>query len=458
MTEITFKPEPKQQQAWYKLMDHTTRYLVFGGAAGGGKTILGCAWLIINALAHPGTRYFIGREELKRLKQSIMPSMSEVKDKILKTGDIWTFNGQDSSYNFHNKSRIDLLDLKLNPSDPYYERYGSLLYTSGWIEEAGEVHFNAFDTLKSRINRWMNKDYDIFAKILITCNPKKNWLYTDFWRPWSQDKLPTNSCFIPALYSDNSYTKDDYGEVLASIKDITKRERLMKGNWEYADDKSAILDYDSIIDMYTNQYVFNSDEDQYVTCDPARFGADKAVVMLWQGWFIKKIWQYPIIDSKELRKKLEKIEMQHRVPRSHFVIDSDGIGGPLTDEFPGCKAFVNGAKPFEKIEDKYRKERKEYEYNFGNLKAQSVFHAAEKIMKRKVGIYADIPEDIKAELTADLEQWKKRDMDKDEQKVYIIPKEEMKENLGGRSPDFGDNIYMRSLFDLSQSEFACEVA
>lgn len=36
---MNIKPQPKQAQAWMKLLDKTTKYVVFGGAAGGGKRI-----------------------------------------------------------------------------------------------------------------------------------------------------------------------------------------------------------------------------------------------------------------------------------------------------------------------------------------------------------------------------------------------------------------------------------
>jgi hypothetical protein len=402
---------------------------------------------MINCIAYPGTRWFIGREELKRLKQSIMPSMEETRE-TLHMGKIYDFNAMDSDYKFYNGSRIDLLDLKLNPSDPLYERYGSLLYTGGWIEEAGEVHFNAFDTLKSRINRWMNDKYNLFGKIFITCNPKKNWLYNDFWRPWKNNTLSSDSVFIPALYTDNTYTSKHYGETLSTIKDNVKRERLMHGNWEYEDDKSALLDYDSILDIFTNDYTFTPDEPLYLTCDVARFGKDKAVIMLWQGLFIRKIWEYDYSSTKFLREKLERISTQFHIPRSHIVIDAEGVGGGVVDELPGCKSFIGASSPILSVQDKYKKQRTEYEYNFGNLRAQCIFYASEQIKNHKVGCYKEIPISVKENIISELEQWKKKDVDKDDGKVYIIPKEIIKESLGGRSPDYSDNIMMRSIFDL----------
>ena len=37
----TIRPLPKQNLAWTKLLDNETKYLLFGGGAGGGKSWLG---------------------------------------------------------------------------------------------------------------------------------------------------------------------------------------------------------------------------------------------------------------------------------------------------------------------------------------------------------------------------------------------------------------------------------
>jgi hypothetical protein len=72
----TIRPTPKQEQAWQKLQDDTTRFLFFGGGAGGGKTWLYCEWLLVWAYFYPGSRAFMARNELKRLMNSNPPALA----------------------------------------------------------------------------------------------------------------------------------------------------------------------------------------------------------------------------------------------------------------------------------------------------------------------------------------------------------------------------------------------
>jgi len=144
--EIQLKPTKKQSQAWKITQNKQTDFLLFGGGAGGGKSWFGCEWLIVMCLAYPGTKWFMGRNELKRLMASTYVTFQKVMRFHNLPKSCYKLNGQYNYIEFVNGSRIDLLDLKYLPSDPLYERFGSLEFTGGFIEEAGEVHFGAFDT------------------------------------------------------------------------------------------------------------------------------------------------------------------------------------------------------------------------------------------------------------------------------------------------------------------------
>src|SRR5579885_2603866 len=74
----TLRPTLKQDEAWQLLLDNVTRFLLFGGGAGGGKTWLYCEWLLVWAYRFPGSRGFMARNELKRLMNSTYVTWGKV--------------------------------------------------------------------------------------------------------------------------------------------------------------------------------------------------------------------------------------------------------------------------------------------------------------------------------------------------------------------------------------------
>lgn len=437
--DIQLNPTVKQGVAWIKLLDKQTRFVVFGGGGGGGKSWLGCEWLISMCLQYPRTKWFIGREELKRLLSSTYMTFLKVCSQHKISKDTWRLNGQYGYIEFNNGSRIDLLDLKYLPSDPLYERFGSLEYTGGWIEEAGEIDFKAFDTLKSRIGRQLNKDYNIKSKIFITCNPKKNWLYNIFYINWKNKTLAEDSCFIQSLYNDNPYTAEEYEFNLKSISDTGLRERLMHGNWEYDDDPSKLLEYDEIIDLWNNTHV-KSEGEKYLTVDVARFGRDKTVIVYWHGLVIKTIYSYGKTSITEVVHLIKDLCQKHEVATRRVIVDEDGIGGGVVDSLSTCKGFVNNSKAFPDETGTS---------NYANLKTQCYFKLVELIKKSQIYIEDDNVQ-FKDYLVQELEQLKRKDIDKD-QKVRIIDKETIKENIG-RSPDYSDAVMLRMLDVVQNTE------
>ena len=65
----------KQTQALDLLEDDITEEVTYGGAAGGGKSILGCYFTLKHALKYPETRWVIGRESLTNLKETTLISV-----------------------------------------------------------------------------------------------------------------------------------------------------------------------------------------------------------------------------------------------------------------------------------------------------------------------------------------------------------------------------------------------
>lgn len=429
----TLQPQLKQHEAYEVLKDNKHRYLLFGGGAGGGKSWLGCEWLITNAYIYPGSKWFIGRNELSRLMKSSFVTFGKVSKNLgIPEGD-WTLDGKWNIIRFKNGTTIDLLDLAHQPRDPEYQRFGSLEYTGGWIEEAGEVAFPSFDILKSRIGRHLNQELNLHPKMLLTCNPNKEWLYRLFYKPWKEGRLDPEYYFIQSLYTDNKYTSEEYGRQLASIDDVATKERLMFGNWEYDDDPSVLLSYEAILDLFTNS--IDESEEYYLSADIARFGNDRTVIGVWKGLDLKKIEIRRKQSLEVTKERIKTLAHEYKIPYSRIVIDEDGVGGGVVDQLQGVRGFVGNSAPLEEEGVKP---------NYSNLKTQCSYKLAALVNNHLMKISDHSAQD---EIISELEQIKAKDIDKDG-KLKLRPKDEIKEILG-KSPDLSDMIMMRMLFEIA---------
>jgi len=438
--EITIKPTLKQHLVYEALKDPKTDSVFFGGGAGGSKSWLLCESRLINAIQYPGYRSFIGRKELKRLMQSTYITWNKVCQWHKIPQGLWKLNGQYNYIEFENGSRIDLLDVDYIPSDPLYERFGSLEYTDGALEEAGEIHALAYDVLKTRIGRHKNQEFELKATMLITGNPKKNWTHSIFYKPWKNGTLPDNLKFVQALYMDNPYTAEEYGKQLSQISDRATKERLMYGNWDYDDDPTVLMEYNAITDLFTNSV--EQSDDRYLICDVARQGGDKITISYWEGMSAKELWEFQYQGLDITEQKLRTIAREKQIPYSHICVDEDGMGGGIVDNMKGIRGFVNNSTP---IENETTDERLGQKPNYRNLKSQCAFMLAEEVNNHRIAINCK-DESIKERMSEELSVIKRKDSDK-ESKLQINSKEEVKELLG-RSPDWSDNLLMRMIFKL----------
>src|SRR6476620_2072552 len=318
--EIT--PTRKQYEAYQYLLDKSTSFVLYGGAAGGGKSFLGGEWIFGCAISYPGTVWFIGRENLNDLRIYTTQSIFEVFDKRgLRASDYFRFNAQDNIFYLHNGSVVKYLELRVKPGDPNFDSLGSTQFTGGWIEEAAQIKFAAYDTLKARIGRWKNDEYGLHKKMLLTCNPAKNWLYEHFYKPWRDSKLSPDSVFIQALVTDNSFAQSGFMESLDQISDKVRRQRLRYGNWEYDNDETCLMDGDSIRDLFTNDFVPGGKA--YITGDIARFGNDTTVLVVWSGLRAIAIHTLKWKGVVEVADAIRALVRTHAVPISQVVVDED---------------------------------------------------------------------------------------------------------------------------------------
>ena len=410
----------------YLLHDKNKKFIVYGGAAGGGKSWLGCEWLMRCGWSFPGTRWFVGRNNIKDSRESVLVTFGKVAKHY---GFDNEYSVNDSGIKFKNGSEIILLDLTFYPKkDPLFERLGSKEYTGGWIEEAGEVHYMAFEVLKSRIGRHLNVEYELEPKMLITCNPKKNWLYKQFYKPWKDGLLPKDCAFVQALVYDNPFIADDYIETLKTISSKQTKMRLLMGWWEYEDNKGSLVDYDAIMDAFSNPIQPDMEKRvRRISADMALKGRDRFVSWDWYGIHYARLYKsVPYCDAKQAEEMLREQADHGGVSRSNICADSDGLGQYLSSYLTGITEFHGGNSANNPI--------------YFNLKSECAFKLAELIQARQFHI--ECPDDLRDTIAEEIETCLVMyDIDADTSKKRIISKEDQK-SLLGRSPDYFDGLLM----------------
>lgn len=431
----------KQKQVARLWIDHVTTDIVYGGSKGSGKSYLGCSLIFGDAFIYPETYYFIARKSLTNIRKFTIPSIHEVFNHWGLNPNYYKYNGQDNFFELYNKSRVYLIDASYLPSDPQYYRFGSMQITRGWLEEAGEFEESAKNNLAASIGRWKNDVYNLHPKLLQTCNPSKNYLYRDYYKPYRANELPEWKAFIQALPQDNKKLPPEYLPNLERSLNKNERERLLKGNWESDDDPAALIDYEKACEVFTNTHVPRGKK--YITADLARLGGDRVVKIEWDGFVgYVSAWSREKLTVSTTRIEAARFKMS--IGKGDVIVDSDGLGSGVED-FGGFKGFVNNSRPLPDPKKPTDANGKPVVENYDNLKSQCGFRMAERINSN--GIYLICEEDwMKAMIIEELEQVKQKLLDSDLKKG-LMPKDKIKEAIG-RSPDFWDAILMREFFEL----------
>ena len=368
MSENTINLElsEKQMLAFNLLEDPQVVELDFGGSAGGAKSWTVCLWAVIQCRNYPRIRIGIGRRELMRLKQTTLYTLlREVHPKIGVKESDYRFKGDSNTIIYANGSEIQLFDLAWAPSDPDYDTLGSLNLTHVIIEEVGEIRKKAKDVFGSRKDRYLNEEYGITGKVVMTQNPSQNFTRTEFYEPYTQlgggeyQKWPIGNMyvrsvdekgnkseikkeafrvFIKSLPTDNPFLSRNYIETLKRLP-AQQRKRLYEGNWDYMDDDDGLFP-GALIDKAISYQPPEELSPMFIGVDVADKGKDKTIATLIQNGIVTKqvrfnvdtVGEKPISELYAL--ELIKFAQQHGFTAreaSNIAIESNGVGVGMRD-------------------------------------------------------------------------------------------------------------------------------
>lgn len=437
--QISLLPKQKEAYMYLSAEDRTTIEVLYGGAAGSGKSDFGCTWLILCCLAYPGTRWLMGRAKLNQLKATTGKTFRDVAKRLgVNQGEYWDWPGTSNEIKFKNGSEIILKDLYAYPSDPNFDSLGSLEITGAFIDEASQITEKALNIVKSRIRYKLNT-YQLYPKILLTCNPSKNFLYNNYYLPAKESRLPAYRKFVRALPTDNPMLPESYIETLKGLEQ-NSYQRLFLGNWEYDDDPTSMISYETILSIFNNESIVtpsgtidNNKElnnDLCITIDPAYTGGDSTIIIVWKGLQALDYAEFAGLDVTlyKIYTAVDELISKHNVPTSNIIIDcAGGYGNSIQERYKDSVRFIGSSKAFDS--------------QYANLRTQCFYKLADEINHNNIYLNITNPQ-IQQRIISELEQLKRDKIDSDG-KLFVVPKSVMKEGLNQKSPDWLDAISMR---------------
>ena len=302
---IEIELSEEQTVALDLLEDQTTRRVLYGGQAGGGKSFLIALYCHYMCETYEGIRGYIARDAgLKKIKESVMVTCFDVWDSM---NVKYRYNDKDSFVLFPNGSKIILLDIFHYPSDPNFNALGSTEYTFGCIEEGVTASKKACEILMSR-TRYKHDQYpELQPKQLITCNPDEGWIKEEIIIPHFEGHLKNDTKFVPATLQSNPNKSfvTTYHETLDSMSDAYDKARLLNGDW-FAQPRTGGEFYRDFSED-VNTITAKDFSELYIPSEPLHISFDFNT----KPYMTLTIWQISEINNMTTATQIDEICPEH---------------------------------------------------------------------------------------------------------------------------------------------------
>ena len=232
MQRINFEISPKQRL----FIEAGADEIMFGGAAGGGKTFVQIIDALLKALQYPGSRQLLLRNAFPELKRTVIPLALALYPQELarynKSDHIWTFvNGSTIEFNFVTSAQ-DAMKFKSAEFDiirfdelTHFD-FDSYIYMMSRLRGAN----NYPKQLKSSTNPGGKGHYWVKQRFIDVGAPLVEYpAYND------DGEHVSNVLFIPAKIDDNVFimrTDPDYKNKRMKALSKDDRRALGEGDWD----------------------------------------------------------------------------------------------------------------------------------------------------------------------------------------------------------------------------------
>lgn len=326
------------------------RYLLYGGAFRGGKSVFLCNEAIQLSLDHKRNRGFLGRWENKTFKTTTFLTLQDFLDPRI----IVRHHQSDQYYDFVNGSRLYYGGLKPSGSSNPIDKFKSM--DLGWfaIDEASQLPEEMFLIFASRLSL---KLPGIRYRGLLASNPERGWLRGRFIARHLRDHR-----FVPALPKDNPHNPPDYEE---KLRDIFPEEwilRYLEGDWDAMMGENYVFPFAWI--QAAIERTLEPGEPTVVGIDFAAGGVDMTVAAIRQGPVARIIHRSSHTNTMQTTGELAKLLDERRPVRSSM--DPIGVGkGPydrLLEQGYEIVAYIAGERATEP--NRFKNRRAEDHWHF----------------------------------------------------------------------------------------------
>lgn len=402
---------------------------------------------------YPGIQIVLGRKTLQGLVRSTVATLLGKVHPMFHIGpNDFRYDQKLGTIEYKNGTKITLMALDYEPSDPDFARLGSAEYDWGFIDEAGEIGRQAKDVLRSRLGRGIaTQKYGIPPKLILSCNPSTNFLRTEYYQPYKNNgggefqkwkignvivgglKKPAYRAFLRMSVKDNPFIDPNYYETLKQLPD-RERKRLLDGNWDYADNDRMLFTGELIEDatiFKMPEFELADKYDYHIGVDVADVGTDSSIISIIQHNVLIKqiavnlrdagIGKGSRIDIGDfLADKLIDIVTSLGLSSTdarRITIETNGVGASLRDALRRKKWIVT-------------------EYTADSVSRGKMFYSLHKLMvDGKIFIYHDGDlnyDELRRQMTA-------HEYEMNTDRIKITSKKELRRHLGC-SPDMADSF------------------
>lgn len=412
--KLTFALSNKQREAF----DAKEKFVLYGGAKGGGKSWFLCVWMFCMAALNKGNKLFFCRKRsvdftnttLETWKKAIPATMYRINEQKKKI------------YLKFSNSVIDYGGL----DDPLLvQSLNSAEYAHIGVDQAEEIERDQFSMLQGTLRHKLLDGTEPKYQIRLTANPAQCWLKDYFLSSPEKDTR-----YIQALPTDNPQLPKDYVEMLeqAFKHRPALLEAYLRGSWDDLSSNDTCIRGRWIEEAKLKKPQGNILK-RIIVNDPAITGDENVTFLMEQrGNVFYKADELIIEHKRPIETAALLSSFRKRTNAQLIVVDSIGIGVGVIDGLNQLEENVLAINSSSKPTSNHN------QIKYANLRAQMWWEAADKFAESKVALP---PDDVELARQLGVVKFEPTGTGK----LLVQDKAEIKKNLG-HSPDRADAFIM----------------